>query len=97
MPIAGDRARLKNRRSGLDLNQNDNCRRQGNRRGSVQQNTKRAVVGIGIYRMHVRHLDYGQQRQQDQAHDGDDRQSGSLCTPSPAELSLKSCQSTTPT
>jgi hypothetical protein len=46
--------------------------------------------------MHVRHLDNGQQRQQDKAHHGNSRQSKRLCEASPAEIWTKSCQSTTP-
>ena len=41
----------------------------------MQQDAKWAVVGIGIYRMHVRHLNHSQQRQQNQAHHGHSRQS----------------------
>jgi hypothetical protein len=75
MPIPRDRSRFKNRRSRLYLNQNDNRRGQDDRRGRLQQNAKRAVVGIGVHRMHVRHLNYGKQRQQDEAHHGHHRQS----------------------
>jgi hypothetical protein len=31
------------------------------------------MVGVGVERMNVRHLNYSQQRQQDQAHYGDNR------------------------
>jgi hypothetical protein len=86
MPIACNRARLKNWRSSLYLNQDNDRGSYGDRRGCLQQNAKRAVVGIGVYRMHVRHLNYGQQRQQDKAHHGDHRQSKWLCVASPAEI-----------
>jgi hypothetical protein len=33
------------------------------------------MVGILVLRMHMRYLDYGQQRQQDQTHNGHNRQS----------------------
>jgi len=64
MPIAGHRARLIDEGAGLDLNQNDYCRCNRNRRGAVQQDAKRTVVGIGVKRMHVRNLDNGKQRQE---------------------------------
>jgi hypothetical protein len=72
MPIAGDRARLKNQGAGLDLDHDDDGRRDGDGSCRVKQDAKRAVVGIGIDRMHVGYLDYGEQRQQDEAHYGDD-------------------------
>jgi hypothetical protein len=36
--------------------------------------------------MHMRNLDDSQQRKQDQAHHGDNRQSKRLCVASPAEI-----------
>lgn len=86
MPIARDRMRLKNWRSSLYLNQDNDRRGYGDRRGCLQQYAKRAVVGIGIHRMHVRHLNHRQQRQQNEAHHGHDRQSKWLCVTSPAEI-----------
>jgi hypothetical protein len=62
----------------------------------MQQDAKWAVVGIGIYRMHVRNLRNRQQCQQDEAHHGHRRQSEQLCTAFPSGLCAKSCQSTTP-
>jgi hypothetical protein len=95
VPIAGDRLRLENGRAGLDLNQNNNgsCNRDG--RGCMEQDAEGAVVGIGIDRMHVRHLDYGEERQQDKTHDGDHRQSEQLCAAFSAEVCLKCCQTGT--
>jgi hypothetical protein len=59
MPITSDRARLKIRGAGLNLNQDNHSRSNGDRRGGMQQNTKGAMVGIGVYRMHVRNLHHG--------------------------------------
>jgi hypothetical protein len=39
----------------------------------MHHDAQRAVVGIGIERVNVGHLGHGQERQQDQAHNGDGR------------------------
>lgn len=96
MPITRDRARLINRGAGLNLDQDNDCGRNSDRRGRMQHDAKRTVVGIGIYRMHVRNLNNRQQRQQDKAHHGHYRQSERLCAASSAEMCLKSCQTATP-
>ena len=90
MPIACDRMRLINRGAGLNLDQYNRGRCHCNRRGRMQHNAKRAVVGIGVYRMHVRNLHNRQQRQQDEAHHGNHRQSKALCAAFFAEMCPKS-------
>jgi hypothetical protein len=65
--------RLKNRRGGLDVDQDNHGCRNGYRRCRVHHDAQRAVVGIGIERVNVGHLGHGQERQQDQAHNGDGR------------------------
>lgn len=79
MPVADDRERLKNRGRGLNLDQYDNSSRHRDRRCSMHHNAERAVVGIAFERVHVRHLDHGQQRQQGKTHDCDQRQGAWLC------------------
>ena len=86
MPIACNRTSLKCRRPRLQLNQNNNRRGQCHRRSRMQQDAKWAVVGIRVYRMHVRRLNHSQQRQQNQAHHGDNRQSEWLYLASSPEI-----------
>jgi hypothetical protein len=66
--------RLDYRRSSLDLNQDNNGCGNCNRCRRVHHDAQRAIVGICVERVNVRNLHHGQQRQQDQAHHGDDRQ-----------------------
>jgi hypothetical protein len=77
--VADDRERFKNRGRSLNLNQHDHGSRDRDRRRCVHYDAQRAVVGIALERMHVRHLDHGQQRQQGKTHNGDQRQSPRLC------------------
>jgi hypothetical protein len=72
MPIAGEGARLKDKGAGLDLDQDDDGRRDGDGGSRMEQDAQGAVVGIGIDRMHVRYLDNGKECQQDKAHHGND-------------------------
>jgi hypothetical protein len=67
MPVASGRARLGNRRRGPDSDQDDRCRQHRNRRSSVHRDAQRAMVGILVQRVYVRHLNHSQQRQQGQA------------------------------
>jgi len=62
----------------------------------MHRDAQRAMVGIAVERMHVRHLDHRQQRQQDKTHHGHQRQSSLLCAVCPAEICLKSCQQNIP-
>lgn len=68
MPITSDRPRLKYGCAGLDLDQDDNGGCDGNRGSRMKEDAEGAVVSIGVDRMHVRYLDYGEQRQQDKTH-----------------------------
>ena len=92
MPVAGDSERLKYNSRGLDVDQYDDGCRNRNRRRSVHYDTQRAMVSIAIGCMYVRHLDYGEQRQKNEAHHSKQRQSCWLCAASAAEICLKSCQ-----
>lgn len=75
MPVSDNSLWLKNRGGGLDLYQQDHRGYDRNRRRRMHGNAERAVVGIAVKRMHVRHLHHGKQRQQDQAHQDGQRQS----------------------
>ncbi len=96
MPVADDSVRLKNRGGDLDLDQDDHGRADRDGRRGVHHNAERAVIGIGVHRMDVSHLDYCEQRQQDKTHHGGNRQSAWLCAAIPAEVCPECCQTTTP-
>jgi hypothetical protein len=66
MPVANDRARLGNRRWVPDSDQDDCCRHYRDRRSRVHRDAQRAMVGILVQRVYVRHLDHGQYCQQGQ-------------------------------
>jgi hypothetical protein len=53
------------------------------------------MVGVALNGVDVRHLDYGEQRQQDQTHYGDNRPGTRPGVESCAQISSKSCQRTT--
>jgi hypothetical protein len=72
MPVTDDRARSEDRGRRFDLDQGDHCSRYCDGRGCMHDNAQRAMVGVALNRMDVRHLDYGQQRKKDKAHDGQD-------------------------
>jgi hypothetical protein len=55
-------------REHADPDQGDGNRRDRDRRRRMHDDAQRAMVGGAFLRMNVRHLDYGQQREQDQAH-----------------------------
>jgi hypothetical protein len=80
MPGTNNDMLRKDRRGSPDLDQDDH--RNGNRyrRRRLHRNTQRAMVGIVVYWMRMSHLDHGQQRQQNQTHHRDDRQSAWLQT-----------------
>ena len=95
MPVADSRARLKNRRRSLNLHQHHHGNRNRDGRRRVHHDAQRAVVGIALQRMHVRHLHHGQQRHQEKAHHRRRRQCAWLSTARSADLCLQSCQPTT--
>ena len=78
MTVADHNARFYNWRLGPDPDQEDNCRGHRNRRRRVHGNAELAMIGVGLQRMDVRHLDHGQQRQQGKTHYRDHRQSTQL-------------------
>lgn len=96
MPVAGDFARLNQRLGGSKAHQNHHGREHRNRRGRVQRDAQLAMVGIAVYRMDVRHLDDGQQRQQGQTKQSGCPESPWLPAVAPAVISLESCQSAFP-
>jgi hypothetical protein len=76
MPISGDRADLKKTgRQNFDLDQNNRDQHDHDGHNRVHRDAKRAVVCIANGRMDVHYLDHGQQREQNQAHDGRHSQS----------------------
>lgn len=70
MPVPDDRTRLSNRFWGSDSDQDHDGRGNRNRRRGVHRNAQRAMVGIVVQRMNVRHLDQGHHRQQRQTQQG---------------------------
>lgn len=75
LPEAGNRVRLKNRCGGLKLDQDDNGGGYGDGRCRVHHDAERAMVGVAIDGMDVRHLNDGQQRQQNKTHHRECRKS----------------------
>jgi hypothetical protein len=61
-------ANLSGRRMCAQRNNNYGGNRGRNRRGRMQRDTERAVVGVRCLRVDVRHLHHGQQSQQDQTY-----------------------------
>jgi hypothetical protein len=64
--MADDSARLDQRLRPSDPDEDDQDGNDRNRRGRVHRNAQLTMVGIGVERMDVRHLDHGEQRQQGQ-------------------------------
>jgi hypothetical protein len=62
--MSNNRARLNQRRGAPEADQDNRHREHRNRRGRLHGDAQRAVVGITFQRVHVRHLDHGQQRHQ---------------------------------
>lgn len=73
------RARLDERRLGTEHHKHHDggCHRDGRRR--VHRDAKGAAVGIAVERMEMRHLNHGQQGQQEETHNDRNRQSAVLC------------------
>jgi hypothetical protein len=72
MPIACNRVRLKGGDKALNVYQHNNRCRCRDRRRRMHNDAKRAVVGVRVYLVNVRHLDHGNQHQQEQTHDCND-------------------------
>jgi hypothetical protein len=94
--MTGDSVRLKNRGRALDLHQNHGGNRNRHRSRRMHRNAQRAMVGVGFQRVHVRNLDDGQKRKQNQTHESRNRQSSKLATTTPAQIGPKSCQRNNP-
>jgi hypothetical protein len=92
MPVAGSCSRLIDRGERFHLNQHDDGGRNRDGRCAVHHDAEGAVVGICVQRMHVRNLDNGNQRKEEEADKGSYRQSCQLCAVFPAKLCLQSCQ-----
>ena len=76
----------------LDLDQHDHRGHDRDGRSRVHHDAQRAMVGVAVERMHVRHLDHGQQRQQGKTHNGDQPAKRlALARPILREMCLKSC------
>lgn len=96
VPIPDERARLNERRGGSKSDQDNHSRDDRNRRSRVHRNAQLAMVGIRVQRMHVRHLDNNQQRQQGQTHKSGCPESAWLAAAISADVGLGSCQMTIP-
>jgi hypothetical protein len=95
-PGARDSFRFENGSRTLNLNQHHHGSRNRNRSRCMHCNAQRAMIGIRVYRMHVRHLHHGKQSKQNQTNNGRHRQSTSLCAAFSARNCLKSYQYTYP-
>jgi len=96
MPVAGDGARFDNRRWRPHTDQNDRCRHHRNRRRRVHCDAQRAMVGIALQGMHVRHLDQDQKHQQGQAKNSGRPESAWLPAAKPAKICLQPYQQIIP-
>jgi hypothetical protein len=74
LPLAGNYDGLGLGRGSSQLHDDDDFRRSGNGNHSVHDNAQLAVIGVGIVRMKMSDLGYGQHRQQKQAEDCHGRQ-----------------------
>jgi len=75
MPVSRYRVRLVYRSGALHPVKHHHRSRHRDGCGGMHHNAKWAVVAIRIYRMDVRYLNNGQQSQEQDAHQGDHRQS----------------------
>jgi hypothetical protein len=79
MPVSGDCANFKDRGRGSSYSdQYNRDQHDHERHNRVHHHAQRAMVSIASRSMHVRHLDNGQKRHQDQAHHSRHSQSTSL-------------------
>jgi hypothetical protein len=91
MPVANHRARFGERRLASDTNQDDCGRGNRNRHRRMHGNAQRAVVGVALQRVHMRHLDDGEQSQQGQTHEHGRAESAWLPAVAAAQVRLKFC------
>ena len=92
VPIPDDRARLDNRLGGADSDQDYDSRGNRNRHRGVHRNAQRAMVGIAVQSMYVRHLDHGHHRQQSQTKQSGCPESAWLPAASATNIRLQSCE-----
>ena len=78
MPDRSNRTYVENGRNSLDLNQHDGNDGSRDGRRGMQNDAKRAVVGVGVDRVDVRHLNDREQSQQRQTHTRRRRKPGAL-------------------
>ena len=95
MPVPNNRARLIDLGRGLNSNKNNHCCNCRNRRSRLHRNAERALVGVAIEGVGVRHLDHREQCEQDQTHKNG-RLGNVLLPAALSTICLKSCQSTIP-
>lgn len=96
VPGSRDHKRLDHDDAALDLNKKDESGGDDNGNRRVHADTERAMIGIGIDRVRVRDLRDGKQRQQNQTHHGDRRQSRDLCASISYPMCRKCCQKEDP-
>jgi hypothetical protein len=64
VPVPDYRVRLDNRRGASEYDQDYDSRGNPNRSRRMHRNAERAVVGVALQGMYVRHLDHGHHCQQ---------------------------------
>ena len=94
MPMAGDIRRAQFGSGPLHGHENNDGSGHRYRSGGVHGNAERAMVGGRFNGVDVRHLNNGQEREQQQAHNRHQRQSAKLCVERVAEVILRCCQHT---
>ena len=97
LPLGGNDDWLSLGSGSSQLHDDDDSRRSRNRDDRVHHDAKLAVIRVGIVRMKVRDLCYGQRRQQDQTDHRHSRQEAGPDAAFAAENCPKSCQSMRPT
>ena len=96
MAVQDDRAHYKNRGRGLNLDEHNHCRDDGDRCSRLHRDAQRAMVGIRLQRVHVRHLDHSQKRQQNQTQHRGCPESAWLPAAAPTKICLQTCQQISP-
>ncbi|MGA2887237.1 MAG: hypothetical protein ABSE51_04245 [Terracidiphilus sp.] len=92
VPMPDDRPRLNERCGGPDSDQDNHRCHHRNGRSRVHRDAQRAMVGIRVERVCVRHLNQGQQREQGQTHQSRRPESAWLRAVTTADLILQPCQ-----
>jgi hypothetical protein len=93
MPIGQDcRANRLNRSRSADPDQDNHHGGHRDGRGRVHDDAQRAVIGVGVEGVDVRHLHHGQKREQDEAHQSNCARCTGSCAALSADLCLQSGQ-----